>query len=398
VLSRRAVLKRAVTVGVLGALHPSLAARSSQAAPRADRAAILDYLHRHARGDGGYAFEDQERSHLTPTFAAIGAFHLLGAVPQNTRALAQYVRTHHPSALKRLEQEHRCFELQQVQALAWLGDDAADFRDRIAALRAPLAYMKQYEQHGYPVLQSELAVVQCHALLGLPLEPLIPTFPAYIAARRRSNGSYNNTPASEGGDGHVMNTLWALQALRVFGAPVTMKREAIAWLRGCQLPGGGFTFQPNPSFGGVDDVAYTRAAVQALRELGSDPAEREACVRYLLSLATADGGFSDRPDWSSHIVATYCALDALDALGSLDRLSAIRRPSPRRQPALPAGLEVYSMQIEAHGTGSPAEAVALAAGLRIDLWGSKNAEPGWIERAQAVADARRVPLKFFRAD
>src|SRR5205085_2968469 len=63
-----------------------------------------------------------------------------------------------------------------------------------------------------------------------------------------------------------------------------------------------------------------------------------------------------------------------------------------------AGLKVFSIQIQAHGQGSPAEAVDLARSLRIDLWGAKNSKPGWIARAQSLADAQKVPVKFFVAN
>ena len=105
----------------------------------------------------------------------------------------------------------------------------------------------------------------------MPLEDLSPDYVDYLDSRRRANGSFNNTPAADGGDGHVMNTWWGLQALQVLGRAGEKKDETIAWLRACQLPNGGFTWQPKPEFAGVDDVAYTWAAVRALKLLGADP-------------------------------------------------------------------------------------------------------------------------------
>ncbi|MBM3851856.1 MAG: prenyltransferase, partial [Verrucomicrobia bacterium] len=204
-LTRRAALKTFAGAGAVAALPRHLTAQSA-----AGREAVLRYLASHARPDGGYAFEDQPRSHLTPTYAVIGSYRLLGEAPPNKARLIDYVRTHHPRELKKLEQERRIFEFQQVQSLVWLGDPAADFRERIGAMKAPLGYLRQYEQHGYPIFQSETGVVQCHALLGQPLAALVPAFPDYLTVRRRANGSFNNTPAADGGDGHVMNTLWGL--------------------------------------------------------------------------------------------------------------------------------------------------------------------------------------------
>jgi hypothetical protein len=174
------------------------------------------------------------------------------------------------------------------------------------------------------------------------------------------------------------------------------RRETIAWLTKCQLPGGGFTYQPEPQIGGVDDVAYTRAAVRALKLLGAAPDRPDACAAYLASLMNEDGGLADRPGWLSNPLATYYALDALDALGVLQRWMPDRpRAKQVAAPSPPPGLKVFSAQIEAHGQGSPIEAVDLAAALRIHLWGAKNAQPQWLAAAQAIADRRNVPVRFF---
>jgi hypothetical protein len=307
----------------------------------------------------------------------------------------EFVRTHHPSQLKKLEQEQRVFEFQQIQALVWLGADASEFHEKIRSWTRPLAYLKQYEQHGYPVFQSEVSAFRVRTLLGLPLNELSPRFADYLDARRRANGSFNNTPAAEGGDGHVMNSWWGLQALDLLGRAAENKEALIEWLRKCQLPSGGFTWQPQPLFARVDGVDYTWAAVRALRLLGAEPANHEPCVAYLHSLANADGGFSDRPGWQSNPMATYHALDALAALDALESTPAARPHTTSVRPSLPWDLKVFSIQLEAHGRGSPAEAVDLARALRIHLWGAKNAKPEWIARAQAIAGEQKVPVTFF---
>jgi hypothetical protein len=406
-VGRRAVLAALAAAGsslaVGGGCAPvQPAATGAAAAVPARQSAALTYLATLARPDGGFAWADQAQSHLTPTYAVIGSYRLLKQQPPNPKGLAAFVRAHHPSRLKKLEQEHRVFAFQQVQALVWLGDDAADFRERILAWKQPLAYLKQYERHGYPVFSSEISgAFACRELLGLPLGDLPPPFVEYLDARRRGNGSFNNTPAADGGDGHVVNTAWGLQALRALGRADEMRAETAAWLTACQLPGGGFTYQPTPELGGVDDVAYTRAAARSLQLLGGAPDRPEACAAYVDSLFNADGGFADRPGWLSNPMATYYALDTLDALGVLDGWTKDRskaRVVSVSPPPLPAGLKVFSAQIEAHGQGSPAEAVELAAALRIHLWGAKNAKPGWLAAAQAVADRQNVPVRFFASN
>lgn len=398
-LSRRAALRSLAVAGAAVALPEFAFARPPA---RNDwRARVIAYLEKHARADGGYAWEDQEQSHLTPTFAVIGCYRVLGQTPPNKAALAGFVRTHHPSQLKRLEQEHREFEFQQIQSLLWLGEDASSFLEQVSGWKTPTVYLKQYEQHGYPILGHEVTAFTCRALLGLPLTDLAPDYVAYVDSRRRANGSFNNTPTTDGTDGHVMNTWWGLQALQTLGRADEKKAETIAWLQACQLPNGGFTWQPKPEFAGVDDAAYTWAAVRALKLLGAAPSMRDACVMYLHSLANADGGFGDRSGWSSNPMATFYALETLE---TLDALAALQQRLPRkshivnRKSELPAGLKVFSIQIEAHGKGSPTEAVDLARALRIHLWGAKNARSEWIARAQAIADEQKVPVKFFVAN
>jgi hypothetical protein len=395
-MNRRAMLKATALAGAAAALpRPLFSQSQNDASWRAD---ILRYLESLARADGGHGWAGQEHSHLTPTFYVIGSYHLLGTVPPRTNALAQFIRTHHPSALKKLEQERRIFDFQQVQALVWLGEDASALKEKILAWNKPLAYLKQYEQDGNPLFSSEMGVVLSRDLLVVSRSELPPEFVAYLDSRRRANGSFNNTPASDGGDGHVISTWWGLQALEVLGRGQEKREETIAWLRDCQLPNGGFTFQPKPEFGGVDDVAYTRAAVRALKQLGATPKDSTKCVAYLHSLANSDGGFGDRPGWLSNPMATYHALDALEALGALESLAEVKRRAVAIKRSLPAGLKVFSIQLEAHGQGSPTEAVELARSLRIHLWGAKNAKPAWLARAQSIADQEKVPVNFFIAN
>ena len=392
---RRSLLKSLVAAGATAAAPIRVfGQRDSDGSSEA----VVRYLESLARPDGGYAWGDQEISHLTPTFGVIGSYHLLGRDIPRKAALTDFVRTHHPRELKKLEQERRIFDWQQLQALAWLQADLREFRSKIAALTTPLGYLRQYERNGYPVFQSELGAVMSHALLGLPTEGIAEAFGAYIETRRRPNGSFNNTPAADDGDGHVMNTFWALQALGVLRRPLANREALIVWLQSCQRPNGGFTFAPSPEFGGVEDVAYTRAAVRALAVLGSGPTRREACIAWIQRLVNSDGGFADRPEWLSNPSATYFALDALAALDALSVLRNAGGTPFRRGDPFPSNLKVFSIQIEAHGQGSPADTVELARALKIDLWGAKNAKPAWLARVREIAAERKVPVQFFPAN
>ncbi|HEY7326562.1 MAG TPA: prenyltransferase/squalene oxidase repeat-containing protein [Gemmataceae bacterium] len=392
-ISRRTLLRTVAATGLCAAL-PNIAG-SLPAAVADGQTAITSYLESLARSDGGYAWSDQPQSHLTPTFAVIGCYRLLKQQPPRKDRLADFVRTHHPFRVKKLERELRVFEFQQIQSLIWLGGDASAFRELVRRWTKPSRYPAQYEQHSYPIFRFELMAFLCRELLSMPLDDLSPQLIDYLKERRRANGSFNNTPAADKSDGHVMNTWWGLQALRALGRANENKERTIAWLQACQLTDGGFTYQPRAEIAGVSNVVYTWAAVRALRQLDAAPANRDDCIHYLRALGNADGGCGDRLNWTSNPVATYYTLDALDALASAP---PVRKPSTSATTSLPRDLKVYTIQIEAHGQGSPAEAVDLARALRIHLWGAKNAKPQWLARAQALADEQKVPVKFFIAN
>jgi hypothetical protein len=396
--NRRDLLKGLAAAGVCAATPVRLWGAGGEAVRSGWTASLLAFLNSCARSDGGYAWPDHPDSHLTTTFAAIGCHLSLKHELPNRAALESFIRNNHPVKRSRPESPLHVFEWQQMQALRWLGADLASFADSLKKRKAPQVYPAAYERHQWPILQMEVTAFLCRELMGLPLDDLSPAFTNYLDARRRENGSFNNAPAGEGGDGHVLNTWWAVQALRTLGRGQEWAAATVAWVRACQLSNGGFTYQPRPTLGGCDDVAYTWAAVRLLKHFNAAPVDAAGCAAYLHSLRNADGGFADRPGWLSNPVASYYALDALQALGAWETPKNIPATRPPVRPALPPDLKVFTIQIEAPGQGSPSEAVELARALHIHLWGAKNSKPGWIIRAQAIADARKVPVLFFVAN
>ncbi|MDQ3329603.1 MAG: prenyltransferase, partial [Planctomycetota bacterium] len=227
-------------------------------------ASVSAYLEGLRTPDGGYGWGDGDRSHLTPTFGAIGCYHIIGQQPANASAAAEYVRTHHPFAVKKLEREMHSFEYQQICTLQWLGEDVSGFREQVASWRKPFSYAKAYEKHGYPIFEYEAMAFVCRQLLGLPMDTVSQEFIAYLESRRRDDGSFNNTPAADGSGGHVLNTLWGIRSFNVLGRWNEHPDSIVSWLKRCQREDGGFTWQPDPSFAGNVDVVYTWAAVRGL--------------------------------------------------------------------------------------------------------------------------------------
>jgi hypothetical protein len=108
-MKRRDFLKTALGTMSLA----TLALRTSMArmAPAdAQVREVLGYLESLRRSDGGYAWPDQDQSHLTPSFAAVACYHLFQREPPQKDVLVEFLRTHHPFAIKKLERDLPVFE------------------------------------------------------------------------------------------------------------------------------------------------------------------------------------------------------------------------------------------------------------------------------------------------
>ncbi|MEP7366454.1 MAG: prenyltransferase, partial [Acidobacteriota bacterium] len=74
-------------------------------------------------------------------------------------------------------------------------------------------------------------------------------------------------------------------------------------------------------------------------------------------------------------------------------------PAPRaRRIAVPDGLNVLTIQLEAPGSGSPREAVHLAKALGIHIWAAKNSPEGWVDDARRIAADQKAPVTFAFGD
>jgi len=365
---------------------------------------LISYLESLAKSDGGYGWEDQPDSHLTPAFAVVGTLYNLGRLPGNKEGLIEFIRTHHPQKGPNKEAgpsgtELRNLVYQQIQGILWLGGDPSSFGTEVLAWKSQAGKLANYEKKGYPVLMQELMTPICRGLLNLPSSDVKLEFESLLNSRKRENGSYNNAPSAEGGDGNILNTWWSLYALHQSGSFNQASPAVVAWINKCQLGNGGFTHQPEPEIGRNDEVAYTWAAVKSLDLFSAKPQDSMACIQYLLSLRNSDGGFGNRPGFPSTPMATFYAVDALKTLNALTALqeAQIVTHPPKKETDF-SGYNIYTVQFQAGGSGSPQEAVMLADSLGIHLWGAKNAGAGWIETAQKIADGKGVNVTFFQSD
>ncbi|MDZ4799496.1 MAG: prenyltransferase/squalene oxidase repeat-containing protein, partial [Bryobacteraceae bacterium] len=315
-----------------------------------------------------------------------------GAEIPRKGGLTQFLHKYPVPETRRTVRPLWTLDFQQVQALQWLGADISAFRDLAAKWTAPSAFEARYEAGQNPVLQFQSAAVRTRRMLGI--DTAQPAWKTYFAARRRANGTWNNTPAADGSDGHVMNTLWGLLATEAIGESTAANgTRLLPWILACQRPTGGFTWAPDPQQGAIEDAGYTWAALSILKKLGAEPHDRAKAIEWLEGLRAGDGLWRETADGRPNPMGTFYVLESMALLGHVPT-ALVRGPAIKRRSGIPDGLRVWTMQIEAPGKGSPEEAVTVADTAGIHIWAAKNSDPGWIPAAQAIADRRKVNVKF----
>ncbi len=374
-------------------------AHAAVAWPAPFRRRILDYLETHRRPEGAYGWSSDVQSQLTPSFAAAGCYHLLGEKVPGAAQVAAFVRDHYPAPEpRRTDRPMWRLDFEQVQTLLWLGESIESFRAPAATWTAPSVLTPRYELNRQPVLQNQAMAVHIRHLLKIaPPADGNAEWRDYFLARLRADGTFNNTPASDGSGGHVMNTRWGVLAAAALGLQLPAAPGLAEWVRACQMPSGGFTWMPQPTLGAVDDLAYTWCALQVLEHLGAKAAHPKKCAAWIESLQTSEGGFQDRAHGEPNPLATYYALSCLHMLNHAPDGGVAPAPRARRVP-VPAGHDVFAIQLEAPGGGSTREAVQLAKSLGIHIWAAKNSPSGWVDDARRIAAEEKAPVTFAFGD
>lgn len=362
------------------------------------RRKVVAYLESHRRQEGAYGWASDVTPQVTPTFGVVGSYNIVGVHPPEAARVAAFVRNNYPvPETRRKERPLWRLDFEQVQTLVWLNEPIDTFRALAASWTKPAEFTTRYELGGNPVFQHQAMAVRVRKLLGLAPSAHDQAWVEYFRARRRADGTFNATPASDGSPGHLMNTLWGMLATEGLGEPLPAVPQLAAWVSACQRPSGGFTYAPDAGIGAVDDIAYTWSALHLLKKLGAQPKDPRKCAAWIDSLFTREGGYQDSPAGEPNPLATYYALEALSLLGHAPAQDA--KPAARaRRTQIPSGASVFSIQIEAPGAGSPRDAVLLAKTLGIHLWTAKNGPPGWIQEAQRIAREANVPVQFHIGD
>ncbi|CAN5401566.1 hypothetical protein BH23VER1_BH23VER1_12680 [soil metagenome] len=224
----------------------------------------------------------------------------------------------------------------------------------------------------------------------------------FVAPRQCPSGGFEDAYRADAprddSAAHVVATASAVLALRALGLDVANQEACVEWIRSCQAEDGGFRWNPsNSSHSNKPDVWYTWCAVRSLMALDAKPRDPDACLSWINSLQNADGGFGDRPGWASRLYSTYHAVHALDLLTG-DAAGAIASKEVTRD-ADPIPEGTYSI-FQAHlksPTGGP-DMVEAAKEMGFNFLGVKSntpdGPPDTLDEARAYTAEKGYPLEL----
>lgn len=220
----------------------------------------------------------------------------------------------------------------------------------------------------------------------------------FLVARQSANGgfvdAYRVDTPPDPTAAHPVITCHAVMALRALGLEVPQRDACVEFLRTCQTPDGGFRWSPSHgAHSNQADAWYTWAAVRVLDALGARPRDPARCVAWLNGLQNPDGGFGDRPGWDSRIYSTYYAVHALQILtGDARNAIAAKRVSRSVAQIADGKYRIFQAHFKSAAdlAGSPADMVDEVRKMGLHLIGAKTED---VTAARAHAADRGYALE-----
>lgn len=285
----------------------------------------LSYVLSCQKSHGGFGPQLQPYADLEWTWHAVNALSVLGAPVPRADECGRFLST--LSARQVLPaREH--FAATSTRIL--LGETpSVQMSDGLRSLQRPDGGWPS-PSGGTTLSSTYWAIETIHALKSAPVDG--EAAGRFLVERLHSDGHFDETlrtrafvgktgagDESESTDvsapkGHVWLTYCGVTALTRLGYEVPWKGAVTRWLQSCQQTDGGFSWHPGPDSVGGSDLWYTWLAIAALRTLGSAPSDSVGVARFINACQNADGGFGDRPGWSSRLPPTDYALMAAQAL------------------------------------------------------------------------------------
>lgn len=315
-----------------------------------DAETIIDYILSCQKSNGGFGPLDMEYNDLAWTYPAVHALTILGSDIPNPDSCYKNGRQ---SWIEKVSWRngpwywslHQKVNLYKVMnKTGFLEDGFLPDKEWVLQFKPRTNYteFREYTDGYFFDMASLWNVVEAIDILNGTIENK-EFVKNYILHRQTNSGSfddmlgYRTAPQEE--KSHLMVTHDAVMVLKSLDISIPSKSELIDWIRSCQTSEGGFKWHPDHnSYSNQVDVWYTWAAVRTLKVLGADPLDVDGCIEWLNSLQNFDGGFGDRPGWSSRLYSTYYAVHTLELLtGDIEKAVYKKRMNNSLRTIIPEG-------------------------------------------------------------
>ena len=130
-----------------------------------------------------------------------------------------------------------------------------------------------------------------------------------ILSLRNGDGSFGISRHSR-----IASTYHALKILKILNRNDKTPKEALRWIRRCELPSGGFVSSPDASTGYLEETYYGVKALEVLGETLSHPKET---LKYVARFQNPNGGFRRSQFLGiSDLESTFHALSCIKTITS----------------------------------------------------------------------------------
>ncbi|MDQ1280508.1 MAG: hypothetical protein QG670_1771 [Thermoproteota archaeon] len=268
---------------------------------------VAEYILLRQNDDGGYTFAQWTDSSAQDTFFAVEVLKILGVQPRKVREMAGF--------LKRLQHPDGSFD--SVRVAYYVVKTLAGFGENPSLPVVDYILFLKREHGGFSGLEAfwdvpseiEDTYLALEVLREACNESKLESTAELILKSQNKDGSFGKTNYSR-----IASTYYALASLKILGYNVENFKETLKWLRGMELPQGGFgEIYVNPEqYIGIEDVYFGVKALEILNESLTHPKE---ALDLISQFRNNNGGFRRSNVLGiSTFEATYQAMAAMESI------------------------------------------------------------------------------------
>lgn len=268
---------------------------------------VVEYIRVRQNDDGGYTFAQGSESSAQDTFFAIQMLKLFDVQPRNVEETTRF--------LKKLQHSDGGFD--SIRVAYYIVKTLTSFEDRPRLPVRDYILFLQKDHGGFSGLEAfwdvpsemEDTYLALAVLEEVGGELRLENTAKLILKSQNSEGSFGKADYSQ-----IASTYYALASLRILGYDVGGFKETLNWIRGMELPQGGFgeTYINIDQYVGIEDVYFGVKALETLNQSLTYPTQT---LDLINRFRNNNGGFRRSSVLGiSTFEATYQALSAMEAI------------------------------------------------------------------------------------